>query len=195
MCIPGPNGVLTIEAEKEPNEWSKRMKVGFIVLIFFYFFPWTVHRVRSQPSVNWKLASPPSVMRLEILESRIETVRLKRDGGLKLISSLNMLIHNDLFIPLKVRGLNMTAALPMLGINGLYQAGYQHISPFTAPPRGSATMNATYVFTDLRFPMLLKMVTDILQNSIGHIFFSSSTDYNLLESRSFGYVDLWCVFL
>lgn len=110
-------------------------------------------------------------------------LKLLYAGGLRIENDLEMRIHNKLPAPFRVRGINMTSNMRMLGSNSLYEVGYQALTGFTAPPFGSSLTTAKYVLNDLRPSMVLALLRDLLAQY--------GSEKPMLETYTLGHVQLW----
>lgn len=183
------------------RRWTSRTTAITLLAVsvaLVYFLPFFWHRPLKARTVQWRVLSPPQPMRLDILSSRISKVQLKRDGacltiwlvpklllagGLRIENELEMRIHNKLPAPFRVRGINMTANMRMLGSDSLYEVGYQALTGFTAPPFGSSLTTAKYVLNDLRPSMVLALFRDVLAQY--------GSEKPMLETYTLGHVQLW----
>ena len=184
MCA--PTALVPVKAADAKERSMLRWVV--VMLVALYFYPALFHVIMEVKPRRGLLSTPSSAMRLDVMRSTTTKFRWKRDGGFYVESMLDMRIHNDLYAPLKVKSINMTAAFPVVGAPGNFAAGYQLISGFSAGPRGSSTMRVSYILNDLRFSMLLAVLRDLALNAYQRRPFA-------LQTHSNGEVFLWYVSL
>lgn len=173
----------TAKKEKAAASKSLAVKAALCLVVLVYFFPALTYRATPVRNLDWRLKSPIQKMRLDVLGSRIVKLRLKRDGGLYLEALMEMRIHNALALPLKVKGINMTASLRTIGSNDLYEVGYQELPAFSAPSFGSTLTTAKCVFHDLRPGVLLAQIWDVVKQT--------GAQNPTLQTHTAGQVRLW----
>ncbi|KAJ1461509.1 hypothetical protein M885DRAFT_507553 [Pelagophyceae sp. CCMP2097] len=158
----------------------------FVCLAAVYFQPARKHVCAERKPDSAKLRGPAIASYLELLgKPKLLKFAIKRDGGLDIQLSLAMRMSNKLAAPLVVRGMNMTAAFRAAGGEKMYEAGYQEIGAFTAPPFGAVNITAKYVLNDLRPSMLLAIALDAVAE------LRRKKDKPELPCYSYGVLKLW----